>query len=745
MTTLITRLMPAPLLLFLAVLLGTACTINIGSPDEPAEAPQSEATAAPTQARERPTMPPASPGPTQQAPPEFRALANADWLEQSDRTTFQALETLPWIQDGLSHAEARAAQNLLYTAVNDGQTLQLLLGLQWTTDAITPPEAKAIEAMMHMSKRDKTISRAVLAMPFLESVEEADALLIQGLNGLHHRNALDPFLAHSTIADGIADHEVVKALAATTLTDDVQLARVLLPGNATVETIQTATNRTPDLSISIVRAGDHRPTESTLVIEESVRYVENFMDAPLPTNHIVVLLDDGAIIDGFSGVNYGQAIAYTRQGEDGSDREKLYFTLGMTHEIAHYFWRGSEDWLDEGMANTIEHTFGRMLNMTPSLLRTNQEGCTTTSLQALIQIDPASHQPEFLCNYYLGERLFKDLQDSMGEQPFKAAAQELYQLTLTARGNEITAGIEEVSQAFDSKTDLVHTHWAGSPPVTARTGNPQPRSRPETTEGPTTPAQAPTLVPIPVSAINLAPTETPGTPAPTRPPRRIWPTATPTPTPGPPVTPTPTPTPRPTQTPTPHADSEPYAHAHGHARAATHPHALRQLRMARIHDPIPARLGRNPRRGPHHFHRPGGRPSHGNRPPPRPARFIPGRIRRPIQERVLPPGQILAPLRGNIGPRRVHPRRQRHNRHVHKEERRRQLQRGRNHLPAAVQLLPREEHGLLHNHDHLPRRPDQMGTAPRPDPRQLQGTAAPGITPCKPAPATMEVSLPPKP
>ena len=543
--------MPAPLLLFLAVLLGTACTINIGSPDEPAEAPQSEATAAPTQARERPTMPPASPGPTQQAPPEFRALANADWLEQSDRTTFQALETLPWIQDGLSHAEARAAQHLLYTAVNDGQTLQLLLGLQWTTDAITPPEAKAIEAMMHMSKRDKTISRAVLAMPFLESVEEADALLTQGLNGLHHRNALDPFLAHSTIADGIADHEVVKALAATTLTDDVQLARVLLPGNATVETIQTATNRTPDLSISIVRAGDHRPTESTLVIEESVRYVENFMDAPLPTNHIVVLLDDGAIIDGFSGVNYGQAIAYTKQGEDGSDREKMYFTLGMTHEIAHYYWRSSEDWLDEGMANTIEHTFGRMLHMPPGMLRTNQEGCTTTSLQALIQIDPASHQPEFLCNYYLGERLFKELQETMGEQPFKAAAQELYQLTLTARGNEITAGIEEVSQAFDSKTDLVHTHWAGSPPVTTRTGNPQPRSRPDTTEGPTTPAQAPTLVPIPVSAINLAPTETPGTPAPTRPPRRIWPTATPTPTPGPPVTPTPTPTPRPTQTPTP--------------------------------------------------------------------------------------------------------------------------------------------------------------------------------------------------
>ena len=29
---------------------------------------------------------------------------------------------------------------------------------------------------------------------------------------------------------------------------------------------------------------------------------------------------------------------------------------GLAHEVAHYYWRGNEDWIDEGLANTIEYS-----------------------------------------------------------------------------------------------------------------------------------------------------------------------------------------------------------------------------------------------------------------------------------------------------------------------------------------------------------------------------------------------------
>ena len=37
------------------------------------------------------------------------------------------------------------------------------------------------------------------------------------------------------------------------------------------------------------------------------------MNIGLPTNHVIVLLDDTGVITGFAGVNYGQAIAYLRR------------------------------------------------------------------------------------------------------------------------------------------------------------------------------------------------------------------------------------------------------------------------------------------------------------------------------------------------------------------------------------------------------------------------------------------------
>ena len=369
----------------------------------------------------------------QMVPTDIDTMKNADWLRSRYGRTYKAIKSLQWVKDGLTEEEANTAQHLFHMGANDHETLKRVLALQWTEDDITPSESRTIQQLMYLSHRDKEASRKLTEMPFLESVSEADALLVDGLHGRWHRGTLSGFMNHPAVADGITDHEIVFAVAATMINDSSQLGKVLNPGNATVETIQTASPRTPNLSISIVRVGTRRVTDSSKTMEEAVIYVEEAMDLPLPTNHVIVLLDDTGVLADFAGVNYGQAIGYLRKGEDGTEWDRAAFRKGMVHEVAHYFWRGSQDWIDEGIANTIGYNFARDKGLPPQMMAVAQKGCTIKTLEKLSRAKPDLGSPQFRCNYYLGERLFLNMQFAQGQEEFGNGLRRLYQASLNLR------------------------------------------------------------------------------------------------------------------------------------------------------------------------------------------------------------------------------------------------------------------------------------------------------------------------
>ena len=395
-------------------------------------------------------------------PTNIDKMENADWLRSRHGGTYKTIKNLRWVKDGLTGEEAKTAQNLIHMAANDHETLERVLALQWTEDHITPSESKAIQQLMYLSYRDKEATRKVAEMPFLESVTEADALLIDGLHGRWHRGTLSGFMNHPAVADGITDNETVFAVAATIIDDNSQLGRVLNPGSATVETIQTASSRTPNLSISIVRAGTRKVTDSSKTVEEAVKYVEEEMGLPLPTNHVIVLLDDTGVIADFAGVNYGQAIGYLKKGEDGTDWDRASFRKGMVHEVAHYFWRGSEDWIDEGIANTIEYNFARDKGLPPEMMAADQRGCTIKTLENLSRTNPEQGSPQFQCNYYLSERLFLDLQFAQGQERFGNGLRRLYQTSLNFRENDEEAGLDEIRNSFADQEERISRHWTGN-------------------------------------------------------------------------------------------------------------------------------------------------------------------------------------------------------------------------------------------------------------------------------------------
>ena len=415
---------------------------------------------------------------TRPAPTSIDNMDNARWLRSKHKDTYNRLQDLSWIRDGLTDHEPTTAQDLLHLAGNDHQTLQGVLALHWVQDAITTSEAKAILGLVYLSYRAPETTRKLLTMPFLESVAEADALLIDGLHYSSQWNTLTAFMDHATIADGITDDEVIFAIAATLVRNPSHLDRMLTPGNATVETVQTATSRTPRLSISIVRTGVRKPTNSNAVVEDAIIYLEDTMDMALPTNHVILVLDDHAVPGDYSGINYGHGLAYLTRAEDGTDWNRDAFKMGMIHEVAHYFWQGNEQWLDEGVANTLEYAFGRTRGLT-DMGTSKRRNCTLDSLEALSILRPNPDSPQYQCNYHLGEKLLLELRTTQGEEEFRTGLRNLHQLTTDLAANDEEAGIDQLRAAFQDQLTIVDRHWAGTPPPahTARRYSPDIRLR----------------------------------------------------------------------------------------------------------------------------------------------------------------------------------------------------------------------------------------------------------------------------
>ena len=72
---------------------------------------------------------------------------------------------------------------------------------------------------------------------------------------------------------------------------------------------------------------------------------------------------------------------------------------------------------------------------------------------------------QFYCNYYLGEKLFRELQAAMTPAEFTAAIQRLYFASLAKpipkNPDEYLAGIAEVRQAFPEQWEIIELHYSG--------------------------------------------------------------------------------------------------------------------------------------------------------------------------------------------------------------------------------------------------------------------------------------------
>jgi hypothetical protein len=211
------------------------------------------------------------------------------------------------------------------------------------------------------------------------------------------------------------------------------------------------------------------------LLEHTVRTIEDFMGEPFPVRYVGILFKDAVhAAEGSAGTNFGHVIAQRAKYDvDDGSWEARWLPSLTAHEIAHFYWGGDEDWIDEGAATFMEFIVENA--RTGASLTADQYPCAYyANLSELDRANPLhpSHggdiTAEFGCNYSLGERLFLDLYRTLGQEQFREGFRNLY---LASKGRGSYAGIAEVEAAFKkdatpeiiAAVDTVINAWYNGP------------------------------------------------------------------------------------------------------------------------------------------------------------------------------------------------------------------------------------------------------------------------------------------
>ena len=317
-------------------------------------------------------------------------------------------------------------------------------------------EDQAFERLSYISLRDAAALLRIVGMPFVETIEPPDISAMASLSRLaaSERNIFDRVMSHAALREGISDDlaPIVATLRGVARTN-VGLIDILLdPNRVSLERRTVTLPLAGDVVLAIIRtaAGAARSMD---LLEHSVRAAERFMGASLPTNYVGLLYED-AVHGSFAGTNFGTHIAILPKYDiDDGSHEAASAGSTIAHEVAHYYWSGNADWVDEGAADLMVSIVDGARTGRPAEV-TNAPCAYAPNIAKLEGLGVSRGDAEFRCNYSLGERLFVDLYRTLGNERFREGFRALYvasELDDDADNHRGTSvGVDHVSQAFRS-------------------------------------------------------------------------------------------------------------------------------------------------------------------------------------------------------------------------------------------------------------------------------------------------------
>ena len=385
-----------------------------------------------------------------------------------DAEVASAVVSLGWVQDGIDDVEVKTIEDVSYIAYENAEVASAVVSLSWVQDSVNGAEAALIEDFGAIARNNSGAALQIVGMPFIETIEPPD---ISAMASLRQLAAFKPetfvrVMSHAALLDGISNDiaPIVATLNGVAGTNPGLIDVLLDSSKVLLERRIITLPLSGDVILFIIRTSPG--TERSMdLLEHSVRSVEEYMGAPLPTNY-VGLLYENTVPESFAGANFGTHIAILPKFDvDDGTTDAEFAGSNIAHEVAHYYWSGNANWVDEGaaefMASIVERDrTGR------SIGATNSPCPHARNIVELESLKITQDSIEYGCNYSLGERLFLDLNRTLGDTQFQQGFRELY-IASAARDDtdddgSVSIGIEHVMQAFrlgEIATNTVITRW----------------------------------------------------------------------------------------------------------------------------------------------------------------------------------------------------------------------------------------------------------------------------------------------
>ena len=352
---------------------------------------------------------------------------------------------LTWVDDGVSGIVSDL-NHLANLAESNYAAFESVIAMPWVVDGVSDPELSAIGDMSRIAESSQAVFESVIAMPWVvDGVSDTEAYAIKGLYHLAVQSADAAARVAAMLKDGITDDEalIVSFLDIVRYRAPNLIDTLLDPYATTVERRTVELWLAGEVELAIVRTSPGA-TQSMDLLENAVRETEKFMGEPLPTPYVRLLYEN--VTGSAGGVNFGGTHIAIRPEYEG-------YAHIIAHEVAHYYWLGNADWVDEGMAELMASVIENRRVGTP--VKFTPPPCAR-NLKALEALAPGWDDPGHICNYSIGERLFVSLLLTLGEDAFWEGALNLYAASLDSDGG---AGIEEVRQAFGPDAGEVIDFW----------------------------------------------------------------------------------------------------------------------------------------------------------------------------------------------------------------------------------------------------------------------------------------------
>ena len=223
-------------------------------------------------------------------------------------------------------------------------------------DGLNVEDTQALRELSYLSNKAPDIALSLLAMPFLETLDPPDVSAIDALSNLawFRQDDFQRIISHPTLINGITDDwaKIVATLYGVSTKNSPLIDTLLDPDQVTLEERTIELSLAGETHLAIIRTGPGAERSMDL-LEHSVRQVEQFMGIPFPNRYVGWLVGE-AVTPTFGGNNFGTHITTLPKYDvdDGSSAAAFAGHL-VAHEVAHYFWSGNSNWVDEGAADVL--------------------------------------------------------------------------------------------------------------------------------------------------------------------------------------------------------------------------------------------------------------------------------------------------------------------------------------------------------------------------------------------------------